>query len=277
VTGTRNDAASAGSSEDAHALLVLCEDGAGTPLVLMHPVGGLLTEYRWLTKLVTGMPIFGIRSRAVSDPDLEHASLDAMIRDYAGLVAGAHSTRPVHLFGWSMGALLAHGVACELERRGAPVERVTMVDPQLAVKPPPELRAADRVRMAIHAFHPAPPSDESVARALRELASSDPADLVAWMEEQALLPEALVSSHALDTLARLSSAHGRLLVGQLPGTCQAPIVLFKTDPIFKRAPYDWSAHTSGTFTEHVVGGTHYRVMRPPHVDLIANMIMTRGG
>lgn len=50
------------------------------------------------------------------------------VGEWAGLIEARADGRPVHLVGWSFGGAVAHGVACELRRRGSATGLVAMLD-----------------------------------------------------------------------------------------------------------------------------------------------------
>jgi pyochelin synthetase len=261
-------------------LVVVSERGTRPPLVLIHPTGGHLTEYRWLQALLAAeedQPLYAVRSRASLDPESEHSSIESMAVDYAGIVRSIPSSRAgrCRLFGWSMGGLIAHAIACELERDGRAVDFVGMADP-LSGGGSESAEALDErsasVWMTVHAFHPNRLDPRRVMRAIPTLEPAtfdDPARLVAWIEEKELLPKgAAPPPEQCARLMRLAAKHRRLVLAHRPGRCRAPLTIWRADNLLRREPYDWSVHTSGGVTERSAKGTHFSMMRPPHVDVI---------
>ena len=254
-------------------LVVLRERGARPPLVCVHPIGGHVNEYEGLTALLgDDQPVYAIRSRACLAPETEHATVAEMADEYAEIVQSVAGDAPVILFGWSFGALVAHAVACRREESAGRVRAVGMADPLLA----DSARPADddpllAIAMALRIFQTTPVPGHVLRRELRALRPDglDAAALVKWCESRGLLPTGAVAPEAFDGAIRLFPVHRRLVRTHRPGVCRAPLVLWRGDPRYHRDGYEWSTHTHGAFRHEDVGGTHFTMMSPPHVDAIA--------
>jgi thioesterase domain-containing protein len=100
--------------------------GNGVPLFCIHEVGGTCWPYQVLRDHVDG-PIIGIQQ--VQDADRpEPRSIHDLATRHADRIQATHPSGPYHLLGWSFGGVVAHAVAVELERRGAVVERLVLLD-----------------------------------------------------------------------------------------------------------------------------------------------------
>ena len=97
-----------------------------------------------------------------------------MAIDYASIVQGVRARGPyrAHWVG-SMGALVAHAVACELERRGEEVDLVGLIDPYVRRDVDPH-DSAFAALTAIYAFHSSPPPMRAILRELDTLGSQNP-------------------------------------------------------------------------------------------------------
>jgi thioesterase domain-containing protein len=253
----------------AHPLVSLGGAGDRTPLFCVHPVGGHVGEYtRLAAHLGPDQPVLGVRSRGVLDATLEHASLAAMVADYAIVIAAAASA-PYRLFGWSLGGLIAHAVACELERGGARVELVGMVDPPYAMAAPALDERATAIGMALQIFHASPPPRPVQRRATQQLPPlGDSGSLAAWCVAHELLPvDARLAE--FDAAIALFGIHRALLAGHVPAVCAAPLRVWNARGLAGFAQHDWSGHTTGACTTTIVGGDHFSIMRAPHIDVIA--------
>ncbi len=107
-------------------LVVLREGNGDCALVLVHPVGGHVLCYRELAALLPE----GVAVLALQSPG------DGAARDVSGLAARyieslagrLFRTRRVHLAGWSMGGIVAHEMARQLEAAGIPPLGLTLID-----------------------------------------------------------------------------------------------------------------------------------------------------
>uniref|UniRef100_UPI0021BEB421 thioesterase domain-containing protein n=1 Tax=Frankia gtarii TaxID=2950102 RepID=UPI0021BEB421 len=103
------------------------------PLFCVHPGLGLSWSYAGLLRhLGPRRSIYGIQATeadAATEPlAATEPTVHSIAQRYAAVIAATEPTGPIHLLGWSLGAVLAHAVACELERNGRDVPVLVMVD-----------------------------------------------------------------------------------------------------------------------------------------------------
>jgi thioesterase domain-containing protein len=97
----------------------------------------------------------------------------------------------------------------------------------------------------------------------------EPPALVAWCEQRRLAAAGSLRARDIAALANMLPRHRELVATHRPRACRAPIRLWRADPRFRRTPCDWSGATTAALTETVVGGTHFSIMRSPHIEVIA--------
>jgi thioesterase domain-containing protein len=191
-----------------------------------------------------------------------------MAADYAAIIQAASAAGPVRLLGWSLGALVAHAVAAELEQAGREVQLVGMIDPP----PPGRGLDADDTTLAlagiIYDVNPAPPPATVLFGELARLRSlvEPPPDLQAWCEQRGLLPSSALDAAVFDASVRLYRLHAALVADHTPRAIRAPLMVWWAEA--SRARYDWSALTSRIALEAVLPGTHYTIVRPPLLSTI---------
>ena len=253
-------------------LVVINDHGDRPPLFCIHPVGGHLNTYLGLRELLgRDQPIYGLRSRAQIAPELEHRSISDMAASYATVIEGVHAHDAYRLFGWSMGALTAHAVACELERRGARVELVAMVDPRLGLSQPTGNDLHVAISMAIQILHPSPPAGSMIRAKLRLFEPRDAeAGIAPWCVAHELLPESGVSIQEFESAIALYAIHRELVSSHEPAICSARMVVWKARDLGSGHDRDWSRHTTGSCTVKTLGADHFSVMRSPHLEAIAS-------
>lgn len=118
-------AAQPGRSESP--LLCLAEDGAGVPVVLVHPVGGGIGCYAALLPLLTDRPVYAFEARRAAEN-----GLIGMAAEYLTELRASGPRAPYVLCGWSMGGAVALEMAQQLVASGAPAPPVVMIDPTVA-------------------------------------------------------------------------------------------------------------------------------------------------
>ncbi|TCU97131.1 non-ribosomal peptide synthetase [Paracandidimonas soli] len=115
------------------AVVKLREGDASLPaLFCVHPAGGLSWCYGALARsLEPGRIVYGLQARslhAASEANPWPGGLDAMAEDYADRLLELQPEGPYHLAGWSVGGIIAHAMAVELQRRGHAVGVLAMLD-----------------------------------------------------------------------------------------------------------------------------------------------------
>jgi thioesterase domain-containing protein len=167
-----------------------------------------------------------------------------------------------------MGGFIAHAIARELELRGELVEQIAMIDSRPVV----EFDTHDTALVVMGVMHDLQLSPELGRVLLEQLRKLDAKplegpDLLMWCRLHGLIPEAAISVGAFSSAVRRYLRHFQLLRDHRPGIVNAPIVAWWSGgPMPGRY---WSNYTKAGLREKVVGGTHFTVIRPPHIDVIA--------
>jgi thioesterase domain-containing protein len=166
-----------------------------------------------------------------------------------------------------MGGFIAHAIARELELRGEHVEQIAMIDS----RPIAEFDMHDTGLAVMGVMHDLQLSPEpgNVLPELQKLNAKplEGPDLLTWCQLHGLIPKAAISAAAFSSTVRRYLRHFQLLRDHRLGTVNAPIVAWWSGG---SAPERyWSNYTKAEFRENVVGGTHFTIIRPPHIDVIA--------
>src|SRR5690606_301120 len=128
VDGT--DVDSAGTGKAASDVLVTLRPGdASTPVFCFHPMFGLAWPYAPLAaRLSARSAVYGVQTPALSEPGFVASSLADLARRYTDEIVAAAPGGRYRLIGWSLGGVLAHAVAVELQARGLQVEGLALID-----------------------------------------------------------------------------------------------------------------------------------------------------
>lgn len=112
------------SMPEAVSPLVTIRASARHMLCVVHPVGGNVLCYRELSQLLDGaIGVIALQSLGQSRDRTVHG----LARHYLQALASA-GTGDIHLLGWSMGGVIAHEMALQLESRGQHARSLTMID-----------------------------------------------------------------------------------------------------------------------------------------------------
>jgi Thioesterase domain/Phosphopantetheine attachment site len=103
----------------------------GTPLWCIHPISGLVLDYRPLGEVLP-TPVLGLQMPGLDDPAAPHlVSIEQMAAHHVATIRQHQAAGPYRLLGWSLGAVLAHEVTRQLTATGATVELLVLIDPRL--------------------------------------------------------------------------------------------------------------------------------------------------
>jgi thioesterase domain-containing protein len=115
--------------EEALAVVIpLRAQGDGRPLFCVHPGIGLSWGYAGLVRhLPPDRPVFGLQLPTISGDD-EYRSIEQLAHRYVEEMKAIQPEGPYDLLGWSLGGVLAHAMAVELQRGGDAVATLALMD-----------------------------------------------------------------------------------------------------------------------------------------------------
>ncbi|TQM28528.1 non-ribosomal peptide synthetase [Nocardia bhagyanarayanae] len=164
-------------------LLPLRPSGSGPALFCVHPAIGLAWGYAGLVRhLYPGHPVYGLQSPGVAAIQPDRPLIERAVR-YADEIQAAQPDGPYRVLGYSAGGPLAHAVAVELQRRGATVSALVIIDGRADVEPesatempPPEVLLAEFGGIDPNLLTGDQPLAERAAELLRARGVGDVAD-----------------------------------------------------------------------------------------------------
>ena len=121
-----------GVGEDSSSLkpiLGLRATGDLEPLFLFHPMSGLGWPYIPLAELIDHRrPVYAVQTAAILDPTFAPQSMDDIAARYVEEIRNVQPHGPYHLAGWSLGGVIAHAVATQLQAAGETVAGLAILD-----------------------------------------------------------------------------------------------------------------------------------------------------
>jgi thioesterase domain-containing protein len=105
---------------------------SGAPLFIVHPAGGSVMAYSALGRLID-RPLFGIQAPRGAEAGSRRRDVVRLAAEYVACLRKEAPQGPYSLAGWSSGAMIAFEMAAELERSGAQVEQLFLLDGPLPV------------------------------------------------------------------------------------------------------------------------------------------------
>ncbi|WP_285507499.1 amino acid adenylation domain-containing protein [Actinokineospora sp. NBRC 105648] len=105
-------------------VMPLRANGSAPPLFCVHPALGLGWAYAGLLPHLPDRPVFALQATEFTgEPTLREVA-----ERYAAAIAETAPAGPVCLLGWSLGGVIAHAIACLLERAGREVRALVLLD-----------------------------------------------------------------------------------------------------------------------------------------------------
>jgi amino acid adenylation domain-containing protein len=244
--------------------LVLIRPGEGTPLFIVHGVGGNVMELFGLGRRIDMLgPVYAIQARGLDGKQVPNASIAAMADDYLAEIRKMFPEGPYHLAGYSSGGLTAFEIARRLEAAGEPPASLTLIDTQTSARQWPFAvwmnLLATRARHHLAAMRSQKPGEAAryaahhIARlrqhVLRRFTSGSPVE-----QPRGRMPAALQAVFAATSAA---------IAGYRPGHYGGEIFLIlpqDADSHMASPARIWRDHCRA-LAEQVVPGTHFTMIQ----------------
>jgi len=258
--------------------------GARTPILFIHPVGGLVFAYAKLVHhLGNDRGCYGIQSPILSSSTELGASgvpggptgpdtIEAIAEQYADLIADEFGEDDFHLVGWSAGGVIAAEVARLASGRGLGLQKLVLIDSYVWMTLPfdasedatlREFRADLLAQIAPHAHDDrTAPLHASPAVLFRELAAA----LFGAEAQRA-------GDFGAQFVQRLYAAYRvsfRALAAYRPTPGPVAALLLHAED--NDTLETWRSVLRGALTTELVGGGHYGLLGEPDAATIAAKI-----
>ena len=228
-------------------------------------------------------PIYGVQSRALEGMHPEYESLEAMAHEYALALRQHQPEGPYYLLGWSMGGVIAVAVASELERANQEIAFVGLLDAYLTSPELVQGQQADEfeglgviIEVALTRTFLTLSLEEQQATRASILALPRQERLpqvLKWGKERKLLPESL-SLEILQLQEALVNTHLDLVNAYQAPVVETPLVVWRACEVafVAQAQTPWQNYTRGGIQEILAKGNHFTMIKPPHIQTLAQQI-----
>lgn len=226
------------AAKDPFSPLLTLQAGSGPGLFCIHPAEGLAWCYWGLAAQLPQMPIYGLQAKGLTA--VQPASIDELVADYLALIRAVQPHGPYLLLGWSSGGGIAQALATALQRDGAQVALLAMMDSYPADvwsgKPPAQERDALVALLDVIGDSDVTPDGQPLSNAEIRARLQRPGSTLATFSEQHL--EQLVAM-ALHSMALYRHLRHQRFDGDL--------LFFRAARRSSQAPdwRDWEKYTNG--------------------------------
>ncbi|MFD4458849.1 amino acid adenylation domain-containing protein [Nocardia sp. NPDC058480] len=255
---------SAGSDAAFDVLLPLRTEGTREPLFCVHPISGLAWSFSGLAAHLD-RPLYGLQSPALSSAEPLPDSIEEWALLYLKEIRAVQAEGPYHLLGWSLGGVIAHAMAVQLQEDGEEVALLAMLDSTLSSKSTAvatTVTAADLLGGFVGAdeVNPAEPVDiHQLARTLFELSA----------------PQASLDSARIDRIVDATITSVALDAAYRPRRFDGTITYFtaaQDDPTGTTGASSWDEAVTGSVDNHSVDATHWRMTEDRALTVIAETL-----
>ncbi|ADG80271.1 Amino acid adenylation domain protein OS=Tsukamurella paurometabola (strain ATCC 8368 / DSM/ CCUG 35730 / CIP 100753 / JCM 10117 / KCTC 9821 / NBRC 16120/ NCIMB 702349 / NCTC 13040) OX=521096 GN=Tpau_3693 PE=4 SV=1 [Tsukamurella paurometabola] len=230
--------------------------GDRAPIFCFHPAGGISWGYAGLIRHIDERyPLYGIQASNLATGGRPPATLKEMAREYLERMREIAPHGPYHLVGWSLGGVVAHAIAAELQADGEQVGIVAMLDsfPSDAWPTVPTEQDALAALLYMVGYDPQPLVDKGITRqAVIDVLRSEGSALAGITE---VTPNAMIDNFAnavtLEAEPYQATVDGDLLfftAARNPATSA-------TYPL-------WEPYFTGTIVNHDVDCEHKDMTQP---------------
>jgi amino acid adenylation domain-containing protein len=271
VRGRAKALASASSS-----LVEVRGGGARPPFFCVHPAGGNVLCYSELARHLGGeQPFYAFQSKGLTDEGERQTSIEEMAEHYVGLLRGVQPEGPYRLGGWSLGGVVAFEMARQLERKGQRVSLLAVID----VYAPGERREGegnDDLSLMISFARDLGLSPEKAGiswERAREMSRHELLRYVLDEAQQGGLVPSDVDFAGAQRLWDVFKANVRAFDQYRGGAYGGRVTLLSAAEGASGMSDDpsmgWAKFAAGGVLIEQVPGSHYTVVRPPHVGALA--------
>ncbi|WP_280470558.1 alpha/beta fold hydrolase, partial [Nocardia farcinica] len=259
-------------SRTAFDVLLPLRAGTGAPLFCIHPLGGIAWSFAGLAAhLETDRPIYGLQSPALGSRESLPDTTEKWALRYLEEIRSVQPQGPYHLLGWSLGGVLAHAIAVQLQEEGERVELLAMMDSYLPEAIDPSMIPAEPVPMTELL-------GGLLGQQVTDLGIDDgapgPAELARRLAQ---LPEPFASFGA-DRIERVLTAarHSlRVTAGYRPHRFEGDLVYFSAvedEPTGRLGADTWTSAIGGRIDTHPVPTTHWRMTTTAGLSAIGRVL-----
>ncbi|WP_425439069.1 amino acid adenylation domain-containing protein [Rhodococcus tukisamuensis] len=266
----RMDSAGVDGDSALEVVLPIRTAGRAHPVFFVHPIVGLSWCYTgFAAYLDRDRPVYGIQSPAAVGGEEPAGSIDELAARYLREIRRIQPEGPYHLVGWSLGGVIAHAMAVQLQEAGQQVGALALLD---SYATPQEQDTADELPVddLLAGF-----GVEAALGELRDLGDlGDPGnpDPLAMFDDLAALggPLSVLTRERAQRLLDAATHNGDLMARHRPGVFDGDVLFFSAvveDPALTRAVGTWQPFVAGRIANHAVESTHWQMTSPAALEV----------
>jgi nonribosomal peptide synthetase DhbF len=242
-----------------------------SPIFCIHPGAGFGTVYRELANAFGATRgIWGIQAKGLGDDTKPEVSIRKMAADYIDLIKSVQKQGPYTILGWSLGGIIAHEIAAQLETKGDQVENLILLDTQTSTPLEDGFANASTEEATEKLFEQ---WKQVMPKAVQNQTKTHK-ERISFLKEQ-LMKDGLIPKNTPDEIAdkvllQLVSNPTRLM-GHTFRTVDAPVIVFKAEikNELDEGIMEWERYTRGNIQLIPINSSHYRMLDAAPAKIIA--------
>jgi len=253
-------------SQEDERVVTLQPEGEAVPLFLIHPIEGSSLAYTGLVRaLGARRPVYALEAPGLTAGGTGPESVEALAQTHVEALERARPEGPLHLAGFSFGAMVAFEAARRLRSAGRRVCLLALLDP-----PPPAGASRSAGQREV---------DERIDLLFDKLAEAkEGPSLARWTREAGVssaVPE-LLDPASSESLRRTLVRHHRAMRTYRPAPYAGPALLLRparspaADP--EGEPTGWEPFLVGGHGLRVVPGDHFTMLDEAHTSEVAELL-----
>ncbi|MFG1785856.1 thioesterase domain-containing protein, partial [Rhodococcus oryzae] len=248
-------------------LLPLRPGGSKPPVFCIHPIIGLSWAFAGLSAHIDKeRGIYGLQSPALSGAAPLPETVEEWARVYVEQIRTVQPEGPYNLIGWSLGGVIAHAMAAQLQSEGDEVALLAMMD-SFAERPADGV-LADRAMTAgdlLGGLLPALVADapEGSAEALSAEVLSE--EMLGGFVENLPAPFNALGAERITAAVEAAGASVAVMDAYMPATYKGDLVYFAAladDPSGSVGAGTWQDGIDGRIMTHGIDETHWGMASP---------------
>jgi amino acid adenylation domain-containing protein len=252
--------------------------GTQPPFFCVHPgAGNVLCYVELAHSLGTARPFYGLQAAGLDDDQPPRSTIEEMASAYLAALRAVQPQGPYLLGGWSFGGLVAFEIAQQLRAQGQRVSLLALIDSwaPLPNDAPPSDEVALLAGFAQDLGRMVGKASPLTIDDLRRIA---PEQRLTFVLEQARAADVLpdIDEQQIRRALAVFAANTQAMQRYQPQPYSGPVALFRASELGAAEAPDallgWAAFVTSDIALHAIPGDHYSMIRPPHVQLLAERL-----
>jgi amino acid adenylation domain-containing protein len=265
--------------------LVALRPGTERPFFCVHAAGGNVFSYVELARqLGTLQPSYGLQAAGLDGKREPITTIEEMAAVYVKEMREVQPEGPYLLGGWSFGGVVAFEMAQQLQQQGREVALLALIDSRVPVASGYDYANDHAALVMMFARDLIGTLDDDMLTIYTQLQQRTQEEHLQYLLDQAISARVLPPETRVEQMLPLLQVYKANFLARenyRPQLYAGGITLFRASELVEehdaKGSMGWSDLASGAVDVHLVPGSHYTMMRKPHVETLAEYLRSAIG